>query len=306
MRILSRLSVLLLAVVMAAQAVTVRALNWEKDNSAANSDIRLIWSGSSLLGRGEHTIIWRINHHQQTGYYAVWWHAPSGSFLGNNYYFGAHPFPTDDCSVNGNGSFATANSGSSTHCFEIAAEGYDWGRASGESPGYAVTKSVWYVQARRSHLATSGPCNGSYELAFWPDLENNPSNKITHCLADTSGGGATPALYLGASEWSASGNANSETLAGKIRGIQMYSAALSDADIATEAANQYSNAAQTSSGQSNLFYINQDPTVSDVTDKKTGGTAHDPSWANANRPTDWDSTYSSGAVGRRALLGVGN
>lgn len=281
-----------------AWSVTVRALHWEKDNNDANSDIRLIWSGSALLQRAEHTAIWRVNHHQQTGYYATWWHAPTGSFGGTgsyNYYFGTHPLPTDDCSVNANGSLATGNSSSSTHCFEIGAEGYDWGRLDNTAgSGYSVTKDVWYVQARRSHLATSGPCNGQYELAFWPDLANNPSNVILHCQASVTDAGATESFYAGGSEWSASGGANSETLAGKMRGIQLYSVALSDADIATEAANQYSNTPVTSAGQANVWYMNQDPTVADVTDKS--GAGHNPSWANANRPTDWDSTYSTGST----------
>lgn len=288
-----------------AEAITIRALNWEKDNNAANSDIRLVWADADSLPRAEHTIIWRVNHHGQTGYHAVWWHAPSGSFTGSNYYFGSHPLPTDDCTVNGTGALLTGNSGSSTHCWEIAAAGYDWGRASGASPGYAVTKSRWYVQARRSHLATDGPCNGEYENVYWLDLETNPSDSIVKCLADVSGGGANPLTYLGGSEWSVTGNANSETLAGKIRSLQMYNVALSKADIVSEAANHTSNTPVTSAGVSNVWYMNQDPTVADVTDKS--GAGHDPAWANANRPTDWDSTYSTGSAAsfRGTLLGVG-
>ena len=35
------------------------------------------------------------------------------------------------------------------------------------------------------------------------------------------------------------------------------------------------------------WYINDNPTPTDVTDKSSAG--HDPSWANSNRPTLWEA-----------------
>lgn len=291
------------------QAATIYALNWDKDNTQANSDIRLKWDGSNLLSRTAHTAIWRYNPRQQTGYYVVAWHSPNtGSWDGGAYSFGTHPWPGSDCATNANGQALNGTGSSGTaHCWEVAGTGgaVDWlisGPGLGSGTGITVTKDIWYVQARR--VRTGGSCGSDYEHSYFPDLLNNPSQVINVCLASITGAGSTPAFYFGSSDWSASGSTNEETLGGKLRGIQLYSTGLSDADIATEAANITSNTPQTSAGISNVWYMNQNPRPSDVTDKS--GAGHDPSWVNANRPTEWDSTVAGGGVpGGLLMRGVG-
>lgn len=291
------------------EAVTIHALNWEQDNNpfSTTNFIQLLWDGADLLPREEHTAIWRINHHQQDGYYAVFWHAPNdGAWDAGDYSYGTHPYPVaTDCDVDGNGN--AANFGGSTgtiHCFEEAGlqdgpngtSPGDYLATAGASAGVLLVPDRWYTQVRRVRLMTSGPHNGEYEHRFIPDLEGDPTFEIVVYVTSIGSGGANPANYFGVSDWSTNGSGGSEeTLAGKLRGIQMYDAYLSDADMALEAANQYSNTPVTSAGLANVWYMNQDPTVSDVTDKS--GAGHDPSWGNSNRPTDWDSTYTTGGWG---------
>lgn len=288
-----------------AGASTIYALNFDKDNNAANSDIALVWTGANFLSRTAHTVIWRYNPRQQNGYYAVAWHTPNdGVWDYGAYSYGTHPWPADDCTANGSGSGLTGNSGSAVHCWEQAGMGHasDY-VTSGTSPGYTVVADVWYTQIRRVRYGNS--CGTEYEHTFWPDWVNYPSRTIVTCNdSPITGAGSAPAFYFGGSDWSATGSVSSETVAGKMRGFQLYSTGLSDADVATEAANQTSNTPRSSSGVSNVWYMNQNPIPTDITDQS--GAGHTPVWRNANRPTQWDSTIVDPVLSARAmLLGVG-
>lgn len=299
-----------------ADAATWYALNFNAQNEAANSDVRLVWSGANLLPRYSHTAIWRYSPVQQTGYYALAWHSPNtGSWDYGDYSFGTHPYPVTTCSVDGDGEqTAGAGSGGTVHCWEIAgtaitdgASPHDWLASSGGS-ALQVTKGPWYVQVRRVRLMTSGPHNGEYEHRYIPDLLGNPSFEIVQYTTFVGDAGSTPAFYFGGSDWSADccgSGTNNETPSGRLRGIQLYSTYLSDADVATEAANQTSNTPLTAAGIANVWYMNQNPRPTAITDQS--GAGHTPSWANANRPAEWDSTVAdaAGGCGYRALLGVG-
>lgn len=299
-----------LALLSGAQGATISGLNWNLDNAATASDIRLEWSGAGMIPRTEHTAIWRYNPRQQTGYYSVAWHSSTGAWDNGAYAYGTHPFPADDCTTDADGVSATANSGSSVHCWEEAGMGlardYLLSPAAAPGTGTTVVKSVWYTQVRRVHLATTGTCNGKYQHDFYYDYANNPSTVITYCMPTADLGSPTsPRFYFGGSLWQAnspSSGKNDETLAGKLRCVELYDAALSDADVATEAAT-CTNSASSSEGITHLWYANANPTVADVTDKS--GAGHDPSWATANRPTDWDSTYGGGPPSGTLLRGVG-
>lgn len=300
-----------------AEAVTISALNFTAQNGDANSDIRLLWSGANLLARAEHTAIWRYNPAQQTGYYALAWHSPNtGVWDDGAYSLGTHPYPATDCvtnTISGSEGKETTGSGGSgtTHCWEIAGAGEpkDWllpGSLAGGT-GYTVVKSKWYTQVRRSHLATSGECNGLYESLYIPDYDNHPTQVVRHCQASIGSDQGAPAFYFGGSDWRngiPSAGQNDETSSGKLRGIQLYGVALSDADIAIEAANTNSNSPQTVAGILNVWYMNQNPIPSDVTDKSSAG--HNPTWANASRPAQWDSTYTASRPPSGALtMGAG-
>jgi hypothetical protein len=254
-------------------------------NGAANSDIRLVWSGADLLSRTSHTVIWKANYVQQNGYYAVTWHSPNtGTWDGGDYSSGMHPFPCDG-TFNSNGS-ALGGTGSTgaVHYQEIAGSGApnDY-IASPSSPGpqdsFLVTKGVWYTCARVIEIVGGT----AIRYTFYPDVDNNPTKFIRQesTLASLTSP-ANPAFYIGASDWTASGNTNSETPSGTLRYFKLFSAALSIADIQTEAASN-SDAPATSAGSAAKWYSNINPTPTDVTDKSSAG--HSPAWANANRPT---------------------
>jgi hypothetical protein len=72
-----------------------------------------------------------------------------------------------------------------------------------------------------------------------------------------------------------------ERLNGILRGIRLYSASLSQADILSEATSPLS----TSAGTAGVWYMNMNPTPSDISDKS--GRGHHPAWAGTGRPALW-------------------
>lgn len=307
MKHLKTLLLFLVLAVSTAQALTISGLNWDKANGATNSNVWMYWSGANILPRTIHTAIWRYNPRQQTGYYTVAWHASTNPFWGaSTYEFGTHPWPAADCTVDGNGQGQTGTTGSGTaHCWELAGLGAsDFLSTPGGGPGMVVDKDLWKIQARQVKLASSGPCNGQYEHRVYPDLGGSPSLYIRQCVASIDSPSTAGQFLFGASPWTASGNNNTETLSGYLRGIQLYADWLDPStDLLTEAANHTNNTPQTAAGIASVWYMNQNPIPSDVTDKS--GAGHSPSWTGAQRPAQWDSTYTTSFSGKGQLLGVG-
>jgi hypothetical protein len=266
-------------------------------NGTSGSDIRLKWKGSAFLPRDAHTAIWKAKYVQQTGYYAVTWHTHDiGSWDYGYYSYGAHPYPTTDGTYGANGRALTPTYGSGTnHYYELTGDGGDhistpnWYLESGESmASLVVTKDIWVTQARTAKLINSG---ADIEEIYYPDLENNPDFRIRYLKSVSTlytgplGTPANPAFYFGASDWSATGSATSESPSCYLRFIKLFSAALTKSEILSEAAVE-SDSPQTSAGSAAVHYINTNPTVADVTDKSSAG--NDPIWANANRPSDFE------------------
>lgn len=296
----------------AARAVSISGSEWNVSNNifGTNSFVQVLWDSASgnMLPRHEHTAIWRYKPHQQTGYYAVMWHAPNnGSWDNGVYSYGTHPWPASNCVANGNGSGINGNgSGGNAHCWEEAGlatgpEGSgpaDYVATVGVSPGVTVVKDLWYVQIRRVRKMTSGPHSGEWEHRFIPDYLGNPSFEIIQYVTTIGApAGGNPANYFGVSDWSGSAGSggSEETLFGVLRGVQFYDAFLSDSDAGTEAGNQLSNTPITSAGIANVWYMNQNPIPTDWSDKS--GQGHNPTWGNANRPIQWDSTITSNRWG---------
>lgn len=277
-------------------------LNYAPVNQASGGDIALVWDGSNLLPRNEHTAIWRYKPAANTGFYAVAWHSPNtGTWDGGLYSWGTHPYPASNGAVNSDGARLNGTGSVGTvHYWEQAGLGIasDFLTTPGGSAGLLVVKDQWYVQVRKCRIIVGGGNNGLHQHVFIPDLLGNPSFVIDQWFYDTNSGsipvsgvypgpaGSTPAFYIGASDWTASGSTNEETVCGIVRGIQLYNAYLSDTDHALEAANITSNTPVTAAGIAAKWYMNQNPTPSDVTDKS--GAGHNPTWRNANRPTLWN------------------
>lgn len=257
-------------------------------NGVTGSDIRLNWVGANLLSRTAHTAIWKANYTQQAGYYALIWSTDNqASWVPQTYQYGTHPFPCDGTfDAGGLASNGTSNAGTD-HYHEIAGLPFwDYIATAGGTALQLVTGS-WLTQARKCEVVGSILRHTSY-----PDLVGNSSYSIVQDinLSDLSTP-TTAAFVIGCSPWtssnwagSGSGYTNSETPSCTLRGIQLYSAGLSLAQIQARM-DLAADASVVSNDPGSLWYSNINPTPSDVTDKS--GSGHTPAWANANRPTLW-------------------
>lgn len=256
-------------------AAPMQGLNFPS-NGAANSDIGIDWTSTAMLPRFSHTAIWRANYTDQAGYYAVFWHCLSSNAWGtgsSRWEFGTHPHPTDG-NHDENG-YSTGGSGSSgtVHYHEIA-NGSD--KISDGGSGLVTVKGSWLLQARTCEQVAS-----DYVHKFYPDIEGNSSFVITWTEPVASVASDPGVKFrLGCSPWTESGGTNSETPSGIIRFLLQYDRALSLAEIQTKGARTTDD-----TSDPDVWYSNINPTPSDVSDKS--GQGHDPSWANARRPTLW-------------------
>jgi hypothetical protein len=229
-------------------------------NGDTSSDVRFRFTGANLIPMYPATYIWRVKLRQQSGYYTTFFWGPDGPFTGASYY-GCHPYPDGEpkgtsrahkweLSINGGDNVTDAN-GNSTQL------GYD----------------VWKTQALRVFD------NGVDKVhEFYWDLPD--TTKVIRSVLDRRYGTpapANPALNFGDAPWALGG----ERLSGVLRGIQLYSAALSVSDLLTEASTPLS----TSQGAANIWYLNMNPTPTDIVDKS--GKGHHPAWATSARASLW-------------------
>jgi len=221
--------------------------------------VRFRFTGANLLPMYPATYIWRVNVRHQLGYYTTFFWGPDGAFTGTNYY-GAHPYP------DGGGSSTT------THKWELSIDGNDYvtdANGSSTQLGY----DVWRTQALRVWD------DGSVKVhEFYWDLPD--TTKVIRRSVDRSYGSQPPsnaALTFGDAPWSL-GN---ERLGGLLRGIQLYSSALSVNDILAEVTTPLS----TNAGNTSVWYLNLNPTPSDISDKS--GKGHHPQWVSSSRPALW-------------------
>ena len=257
-------------------------------NGEVDSDIRLVWKGTEFLDRNDHTVIWKARYVQHTGYYAVTWHsAHTGSWNGV-YSFGCHPYPcpgTYDGA--GNATNVTGPSGTE-HYMEVAGLGsLDRIAIPMEPAVERISDGRWYTHARTCHTDGSDVVHRHY-----PDILGASSDYIELTVTIASlGSPSDPAFYFGCSDWrenQPSTGRNDECVGGVIRGFRLFSVALSEADLLTEAIaiDNDPNVAASSAGQANTHYINDNPTVANATtDQSAAG--NDPVWDNARRPSDW-------------------
>jgi hypothetical protein len=201
------------------------------------------------------TYIWRVRPRQQNGYYTAFFWGNDGAFLWGptapDSYYGAHPYPNP------------APDGAA-HNWEIAVGGGDY-----LSPE-PVVYDVWYTQALR--VWSDG--TGKHHEFYWdlPDTSRVVSRDEPATYGEIPP--PNPALTFGDAPW----NESDEIMNGVLRGIQIYSALLSVADIQAEVAAPRS----TPTGNANIWYLNLDPTPADISDKS--GLDHHPQWVGAGRP----------------------
>jgi hypothetical protein len=219
------------------------------------------------------TYIWKYRPRQQAGYYVTFWWSNNGRFESvdgkPDSYYGAHPYPRG------------GGTGTTTHDWEVA--GLDYGSdymttLAGSTK--QVVKDRWYTQALRIVVNA----DGTKTARFFIDLPSTSPSDVIQKIGPAYFGTknpAAPALTFGDSPWYA--DYQHERLSGVLRGIKVFNKALSEADMLAEAA---SDALVTSQGLANVWYLNINPTPSDISDKS--GKGHHPVWADsANKATLW-------------------
>jgi len=213
------------------------------------------------------TYIWRAYPRQQAGYYtAFFWGNDDGkndlrTFLWTrngraDSYYGAHPYP--DPHPDGR-----------KHHWEIALEQDDYVNG-------LVVYDRWYTQALR---VWADPHGYKHHEFYW-DLPYTDREHLVTRTTPPSWGNVNPpvpALTWGDAPW----NPGKEVWDGVLRGIQVYSTRLSLQDIMNEVKTPLSTAA----GKAGIWYLNLNPTPTDISDKS--GAGHEPEWVGPERPLLW-------------------
>lgn len=234
-------------------------------SAAVNSTMRFRFR--SPLARYPATYILRVFPRRQSGYYtAFFWGNDDdvgrlSTFLwtsggGADSYYGAHPYP--------NPPPAGRN-----HRWEISIEQHDYQNGD-------VVYDRWYTQA----LVVWQDAQGRKHHEFYWDLPHvDAAHRVSHTSPASYGNAEPPqpALTFGDAPW-APGN---EVWNGILRGFQVYADALSITDVMAEVASPGS----TATGAASLWYLNLNPTPSDIRDHS--GRGHDPTWVGGERPALW-------------------
>jgi len=120
---------------------------------------------------------------------------------------------------------------------------------------------------------------GGFSTSFWNWPSIDPAHMVTHTSPTTWGetNPPSPALTFGDAPWQPGRELCSCTL----RGIQICSSLLSLADIQNEIVVPKS----TEAGSASIWYLNLNPTPTDITDKS--GLGNDPEWVGSERPILW-------------------
>jgi hypothetical protein len=254
----------LTVVVTGTSGGAVTGLNFPS-NGDTSADVRFRFTGANLLPAFPATYIWRVNPRQQSGYYTTFFWGPDGPFTATGFY-GAHPYPAGE-----------PKGSSRAHNWEVSIEGTDVVNAVG-GVSTAVDYGRWHTQALVVRQVSVGGF-GELETNFYYDLPDT-SKRISYTTHTHYAGTfppANPALVFGDAPWARGG----ERLSGILRGLQLYSTALSLADILAESNTPLS----TSAGAANIWYLNQNPTPGDISDKS--GRGHHPEWVSATPASPW-------------------
>ena len=213
------------------------------------------------------TYVFKVRPKQQTGYYTTFYWAnddgagtvvdtflwKGGPFGAADTYYGMHPYPP-------------GSSSGTTHNWEISIEQNDFQNGT-------VVKDVWYTQVVR--VWSDG--NGKHHEFYWNWPNTDAAHKVVH-MSPASWGNTNPpapALTFGDAPWQPGREMCSCTL----RGLQIYNSLLPLSDIQAEMDSPLS----TQAGANSVWYLNLNPTPSDISDKS--GRGHHPAWVGIGRPT---------------------
>jgi len=211
------------------------------------------------------TYIWRYYPRSQASYYTTFFWGNDGEFRWDggksNTYYGAHPYPYP-------APHFVPPEQIGPRYWEISVGGLD------VLSKTTVDYNRWHTQALRVWADWLGRKHHEF---YW-DLPDT-TKVIRHTESSDYGNKLppAPALTFGDAPW----NPSKEIMDGVLRGIQIYSAKLDVSDILTESTSPLT----TKAGASAVWYVNLNPTPTDITDKS--GAGHHPEWVGNERPALW-------------------
>lgn len=237
----------------------------------------------------------------RTGYYTTFFWGNNGRFdwispSNGDMFYGGHPYPAGNggppCGTVAGTTSASAGDAAAWEltmdfkdcvndgCGDFNAPEVQWDRFFQQA--FRVTR----VDAQTTIHEFYFDWDPTWTAATVPACASVPARCLTQTIVSTTWATQTPphpAIVMGqapdfggvgSSTVSWGGYPAWEEFNGVIRGIQIYSSELSLADIVSEIALPQSSAA----GNASIWYLNLNPTPTDVTDKKVGGTPHNPLW----------------------------
>jgi len=211
------------------------------------------------------TYIWRYYPRSQASYYTTFFWGNDGEFRWDggksNTYYGAHPYPYP-------APHFVPPDQIGPRYWEISVGGLD---VLSKTP---VEYNRWHTQA----LRVWSDWFGRKHHEFYWDLPDT-TKVIRHTESSQYGNKnpPAPALTFGDAPW----NPSNEIMDGVLRGIQVYADKLELSDILEESAKPLS----TNAGVASVWYMNLNPTPTDISDKS--GRGHQPEWVGPERPRLW-------------------
>jgi hypothetical protein len=236
----------------------------------------VVANGLPIWGPGGNglTYIWRCYPRRQNGYYTTFfWGNDDGvgtyestfawvDGIHADTYYGFHPYPytyNDD-----------------DQYWEIATQQNDILIY----PKGAVQFDRWFTQVAQVWADSNDYKHHKYYFD-WP---NTASGSYIEWVSTTTSWGERnppyPTLTFGDAPW----NPSNEIYDGILRGFQIYAGLLTPSDIQAELSSPLS----TPAGQNSIWYLNTNPTPTDISDKS--GRGHNPVWVGSERPR----LYTSG------------
>ncbi len=221
------------------------------------------------------TYIWQVKLRSQPHYYTTFFWGNDGEFQWDtvgylnwkrptsNTYYGAHPYPFPSPN------YVRKFKGTvGPRFWEIAVDGLD------VLSKTEVEYGRWHTQSLRVWADHSG----KHHEFYW-DLPDT-TRVIKHTVSSSYGNDypPNPTLTWGDAPWAP----GKEVMHGVIRGIQIYSDSLPIPALLTES----STPLKTPEGRSALWYINLDPTPTDLSDHSSNGKT--PEWVGPLRPALWE------------------
>ncbi len=221
------------------------------------------------------TYIWRVKLRSQPHYYTAFFWGNDGEFQWDstgylkwkkptsNTYYGAHPYPSPSPNY-----VRRFKGVVGPRFWEIAVDGLDILSKT------EVEYDRWHTQALRVWADRAG----KHHEFYW-DLPD--TTRLVKYTVNSDYGNKSPpkpALTWGDAPWAP----GEEVMYGVIRGIQIYAISLPLDAVVSES----SMPLATPEGRAAVWYINLDPTPTDLTDHS--GNGKNPTWVGPLRPALWE------------------